>query len=145
MALQREGRTLGGSQNPKLCYPWFHSVGFRWHRHQLIHNLRRGLLLSFQLPSGSLHQVFGEKLSSEAWNMLLPSLTSLTSFPNTHSSNIRSKTERAGTELTIHRNLNGPSEAEEEEDEGSVDPGWCLLPGHRQHQALLPAAQPVGS
>lgn len=57
----------------------------------------------------------------------------------------RSKRGREGTELTIHRNLNGPSEAEKEEDEGYMDPGWRLLPGHPQHQALLPAAQPTGS
>lgn len=59
----------------------------------------RGLHLSFQFPSGSLHQVFGEKPSSEAGNPLLPPLPliSLTSLPNADSSNIRSKRKRAGT------------------------------------------------
>lgn len=26
-----------------------------------------------------------------------------------------------------------------------MDPGWRLLPGHPQHQAPLPAPQPLGS
>lgn len=82
---------------------------------------------------------------SVSLSLSLTLLTSLGSLPNTHSSNIRTKTGREGTELTIHRNLNGPSEAEEEEDEGYVDPRWRLLSGHPQHQALLPAARPTGS
>lgn len=136
-----EGTTPGGSQSPKLGYPWFHSAGSRQHRHKTIHSPKKKVI-----TSRSLHQVFREKSSSQVWNLLLSlPLTSPAALPNIHSSNIRSKTGREGTELTVHRNLDGPSEAEEEEDEGYVDPGWRLLPGHPQHQALLPAAQPTGS
>lgn len=51
-----------------------------------------------------------------------------------------------GAGLTIHRNLDGPAEAEEAEQEGCVDPGRrLLLPGHPQYWAPLPAPRPAGS
>lgn len=55
----------------------------------------------------------------------------------------RIKEDSAG--LTIHRNLDGPAEAEQAEEEGCVDPGRWLLPGHPEHWASLPAPWPTAS
>ena len=53
------------------------------------------------------------------------------------------KEDRAG--LTIHRDLDGRAEAEQGEEEGCMDPGRWLLPGHPRHWASVPAPRPTGS
>lgn len=52
--------------------------------------------------------------------------------------------EEEGTELTVHRNLDGPSQAEEAEEEGCVDPGWWLRPGHLSAGRCSPFPGPWG-